>query len=162
MYDAAMATLIEKNLSDFLRGSGKTLRDVERHDVVLHRRDGEDLLLTEKRREDGMRETFQLLASLVQSFMGASAANGDHVAEVLDRSAPWALVMPREEQERFLQEIAQKARACDGLGSFEPLTRLFESWQTTAWVYAHPEVLEQLNAEPDAEEARAVVARPAG
>ena len=77
-------------------------------------------------------------------------------------AAPWALVMPEKEQKQFFNELVEKSRACAGLNAFEPLTRLIEDWQATAWVYAHPEVLAQLNAEPDAEEARAAVASPAG
>lgn len=159
-----MATVIDRNLSDFLRQSGEVITEVEQHDVVLHRRDGEDLFLTEKRREEGMRGVFQLLASLVHSFLVEASVEsghrGDRVKAVLNQSAPWALMMPREQQEDFLQEIAQSARACDGLGTFEPLSRLIDGWKATAWVHAHPEVLAQLQAEPDAEEARAVVSRP--
>lgn len=159
-----MATVIDRNFSDFLRQSGEVITEVEQHDVVLRRRDGEDLFLTEKRREEGMRGVFQLLASLVHTFLidepGRSGRRSDHLDAVLNQSAPWARVMPREQQENFLQEIAQNARACEGLGTFEPLSRLIDGWKATAWVHAHPEVLAQLQAEPDAEEARAVVSRP--
>src|SRR6266567_1741740 len=63
MYIPRMA-ISERSLSFMLRNSGEVLDELEERDVILQRRDGEDLYLALRSREWGIRESVGVLARI--------------------------------------------------------------------------------------------------
>ena len=58
-------SLAEHTFTHMLRNSGEVLAEVEHHDVVLRRRDGEDLFLGLRSREESVRDALGILARLL-------------------------------------------------------------------------------------------------
>lgn len=134
----------EHNLSYMLRNSGEILDEVQHRDVVLQRRDGEDLYLALRSRERGVRESLGILARLLRR-----AVDDDDtrplLAKWLSDALPWTSFLPSEDREQFLIEFTRTSAACVDVDTYEPLVRSLEAWKATAEVYANPEILKLLD-----------------
>jgi hypothetical protein len=58
-------TMVEHTLSHMLRNSGDVIAEAEHQDVVLRRRDGADLYLGLRSREESVRSALGVLARLL-------------------------------------------------------------------------------------------------
>ena len=153
-------SLIERNVSDMIRSSGDVLRQAERQDVVLRRRDGADMMLVDLEREQGIRQSLADAARIIAGFGGGSEASVKHVAKALPSSLPWTQFLPDHERLAFLEEFAATATACIETEVFEPLAQLSREWRATAAVYADPRLLGTLTGPADAD--GSLVKRPSG
>jgi hypothetical protein len=137
-------SLAEHTFTHMLRNSGEVLAEVERRDVVLRRRDGEDLFLGLRSREESVRDA---LGSLARLLVAASADPEirSRVAGALAASLPWTGFLPDGERVEFVNALASTSAACVELDPFEPLTRLIERWRATADIHANPELAELLS-----------------
>src|SRR5271166_4331323 len=114
-------------------GGGRELQmsdEVEHRDVVLRRRDGEDLFLGLRSRETSMRDVLGALARLLLA-ASLDASTRDTVAGALTASLPWTTFLPEEERSEFLAALTSTAAACVELDTFEPLAHLLEGWRAT-------------------------------
>ena len=143
--------VVERTLTEMLRSSGEVLRQAERHDVVLRRRDGADVMLVDLEREQSLRRSLADLARIIASLQGAPDVLTDRVAETLPAAIPWTSFLPGSERVAFLREFSTTASACIETGVFEPLGQLDREWRATAAVYADPRLLEELQAPADDE-----------
>ena len=141
-----LVALIEHTLSYLLRNSGDVIAEVEHQDVVLRRRDGADLILGLRSREESVRTALGVLARLLVA-ASLDPATRDRVASALIASLPWTSFLPDEERAEFFQELTAKAAACVELDTFEPLARLIDGWRATAEVYGVPELRAKLEVE---------------
>src|SRR5712691_8958286 len=101
----------EHSLSHMLRNSGQVLAEVEHRDVVLRRRDGEDLFLGLRSREESVRNALGVLARLLL----ATRVDPDtrrRVAGALAASLPWTTFLPDDEREEFFDALTSTAAAC--------------------------------------------------
>lgn len=142
--------------SDFLRSSGSGLATVAERDLVLQRRDGPDLLVTEAGREAAARETLGALAGMLTHLVGHGEL-ADVVVGALGDAMPWIKVLPDSEQKQFTAELVETARSASSLGDYEMLSILLSRWSNTAFVHANPALRARLLAEPDMDE---IVSRP--
>ena len=129
----------EHSLSYMLRNSGAVLEEVEHRDVVLQRRDGEDLYLALHSRERGLRESLGVLARMVRAALhddGARVA----ISRWLSDELPWTSFLPTEDREAFLDDFARTSAAAAELDSYEPLIRSLQGWKATAEAYANPQI----------------------
>jgi hypothetical protein len=138
--------LIEHTLSYLLRNSGDVIAEVEHQDVVLRRRDGADLILGLRSREESLRSALGVLARLLVA-ASLDPATRDRIASALTASLPWTSFLPDEERVEFFQALTAKAAACMELDTFEPLARLIDGWRATAEVYGVPELRAKLEVE---------------
>ena len=133
-----------RNFSDLLRKSGEVLDEVDRHDVLLHRRDGHDLLLVRADREKTVRDAVgaasSVLAHLARTHLREMAAG-------LPDALPWLRMLPRSDLEQFTKEFVEVTEACGSLGSFDRLGLLLSEWRDTAYAWSLPEVLGALQAD---------------
>lgn len=137
-------SLAEHTFTYMLRNSGDVLAEIEHRDVVLRRRDGADLFLGLRTREESVRDALGVLARLLV----AASVDPDtrrRVAGALGASLPWTAFLPDEEREDFFDALTSTAAACADVDSFEPLAQLIEGWRATAEVHANPELAEILN-----------------
>jgi hypothetical protein len=140
-----MATVaLERNFSDLLRKSGEVLDDVDRQDVLLHRRDGHDLLLVRADREESVREAMGVASSILARMLGRHLAD---MAKGLPDAMPWLRLLPAHDLEEFTSEFVEVAEACGSLGSFDRLGLLLSEWRKTAYAWSRPETLTNLRAD---------------
>jgi len=139
-------TLAEHTFTFMLRNSGDVLAEVEHRDVVLRRRDGEDLFLGLRSREESVREALGVLARLLVA-ASVDPATPKRVTSALSASLPWTAFLPDDEQSEFFEALTTTASACADVDHFEPLARLIESWRATAEVHANPELGDLLRSE---------------
>ncbi len=129
----------EHTLSFLLRNSGAVLAEAQQRDVVLHRRDGEDLLLSPLARERGVRDSLGIAARVLKAVLAEGDTRSAVAVRVVDE-LPWTHFLPSDDRERFLDEFATTAAACVETETFEPLARLLRDWRATAEIYATPEM----------------------
>ena len=137
-------SLAEHTFTHMLRNSGEVLAEVERRDVVLRRRDGEDLFLGLRSREESVRDALGILARLLVA-ASVDPMTRSRVAGALVASLPWAGFLPDHERVEFVNTLASTAAACVDLGTFEPLAQLIDGWRATAEVHANPDLVGLLN-----------------
>lgn len=132
-------TVAEHTFTHMLRNSGEVLAEVEHRDVVLRRRDGSDLFLGLRSREESVRDALGVLARLlVAASMDPDTRRS--VAGALAASLPWTTFLPEAEREEFLDQLTSTAAACVEVDVFEPLAQLVEGWRATAELHANPEL----------------------
>lgn len=129
-----------------LRNSGDVIDEAEHQDVVLRRRDGADLFLGLRAREESIRSALGVLARLLVA-ASLDPSVRERVASALIVSLPWTSFLPAEERAEFFEALTAKAAACAELGTFEPLARLIDGWRATAEVYGVPELRAKLEVE---------------
>ena len=128
-----------------LRNSGDVLAEVEHRDVVLRRRDGEDLFLSLRSREESVRDALGVLARLLLA-ASVDPETRKRVAGALSASLPWTTFLPENERSEFFEALTSTAAACVEVDTFEPLAHLIEGWRATAEIHANPELAEVLSA----------------
>ena len=137
-------SLAEHTFTHMLRNSGEVLAEVEHRDVVLRRRDGEDLFLGLRSREESVRDALGILARLLL----AASVDPDTrqcVAGALSASLPWTTFLPDDEREEFFGALTATVAACVDVDTFEPLAHLIEGWRATAEIYANPAMAKVLS-----------------
>jgi hypothetical protein len=132
-------SLAEHTFTHMLRNSGDVLAEVAHRDVVLRRRDREDVFLGLRSREEAVRDALGVLARVLL----AASMDPDtrrQVAAALSASLPWTTFLPEDERAEFFEALATTAAACVDVDTFEPLAHLIEGWRATAEVHANPEL----------------------
>lgn len=118
-------------LSWFLRHSGEALEQVDRGDLVLRRRDGDDLHLTTSERaaalRDGIRLLSRLLVETLQSDDGRSA-----ILRSVPRAAGWSVFLGEDERDHFVEEMAAVMAAAADLSTPAAIARVLERWRDLA------------------------------
>lgn len=136
----------EHSLSYMLRNSGAVLEELEGRDVILLRRDGEDLYLALRSRQTGVRELLGVMARMVRAALHDESAHAAIAAWLADEM-PWTSFLPPEDREAFLADFANTATACAELDVYEPLLQSLDGWKATAEVYADPRLLDVMREE---------------
>lgn len=117
-------------LSYFLRRSGDVLGTVATEDVVLRRRDGDDLVLTTAQRTQILRDGLRLLAEIVGGLLDADGT--ESMAHALASVVPWTKALSSDERARLAREVAEAAATAADIGAPEPLGRALERWRRAA------------------------------
>lgn len=150
----------ERNVSDMIRSSGEVLREAERQDVVLRRRDGADMMLVDLEREQAIRQSLGDAARIIARLGAGSPTSVKRLGASLPAALPWTGFLPPAERLRFLEEFTATATACIETEVFEPLAQLSREWRATAAVHADPRLRATLRGPADADDS--VVPRPSG
>lgn len=146
-------TVREHTLSYMLRNSGTVLEEAQHQDVVLTRRDGEDLFLTPLARHHGVQESLGIFARLVRTALQHTETRVAIGQWLFDELA-WTTFLPDNEREQFLDEFVRTTVACVQTEDYEPLLRTLGDWKATAEIYANPavkRVLDEYHRGPDAQ-----------
>jgi hypothetical protein len=128
-------------LSKLQRSPGEVTELVAREDVILDRRDADDLYLSTRERHDR-----EVQAQLLTTEMLANLARDrpDIAGEIVMQSLPWIGWMPSEDRVACLQELLDDLRAGAQTGDLRRFTLDLAAWQSTAVAYNDPEVLAAL------------------
>lgn len=100
----------EHTFTFMLRNSGAVLAELEHSDVVLRRRDGEDLFLGFRSREESLRDTLAALARLL-SAASVDPQTRQRLVGALAASLPWTTFLPEDERAEFLDALVSTAAA---------------------------------------------------
>lgn len=136
----------EHTFTHMLRHSGAVLAEVEHRDVVLRRRDGDDLILGLRAREASVRDTLGVLARLLLAASGDPDTR-DRVSAALAVALPWSRFLPDPERAELFESLTATAAACVDVDIFEPLAHLLEGWRASAEVHANPNLAGLLGVE---------------
>jgi hypothetical protein len=120
-----MMAVSERTLSEFLQHSGRVLPDLAEGEVLLHRRDGEDLVLMTRRQSEA-------LSTVLQAYFALSSGDGAAIRTVL----PWLTFLPAEDQATCLRELREVGSAALHSGRLSRLDETLYAWEATglaAW-----------------------------
>src|SRR3990172_4032670 len=124
-----MSTTAEATLTEFLRDPKAVVDRLEHADVVLHRRNAEDLRLSLESRNEALAASVRFLARVL-----GSALNDQTVRRRLEASAgtiPWLSFLPPQQRQEFMVDFFRTAEAAAELGVMTPLAQLLPAWEPT-------------------------------
>ncbi len=136
--------VVEVPYSSFLRGPSAVLPALERGDVLLDRRDAENLVMMRAGRYRAAMRGMSLASAMVRDLAKKDAAPA---ARLLAEQLPWLAWMPKPEQQACLSEILTHLAAGAETGTFEPFARALAEWEHTAEVWADPKLARRLSSE---------------
>ncbi len=118
----ARKTANERTLSEFLQHSGRLLPDLEEGEVILRRRDGEDLVLMTASQSEA-------LHSLARTFL---TTVGDNDLDAAARALPWIDLLSDEDQRRCVDELRAVTSISLDSGRIGRLAATFRAWEASA------------------------------
>lgn len=127
------STLINKQTSVF-----PALDDA---DVILERRDAENLVLMRSERFHAMVDGLGLAA---KSLALIARANRSLAEEVFAEELPWLVWLPAEARFECVAELLDHLLAGADTGLLLPFARALREWKSTAEVYSDPELAHRL------------------
>jgi len=144
------STLINKQTSVF-----PALDDA---DVILERRDAENLVLMRSERFQAMADGLSLAA---KSLALIARTNRRLAEEVFAEELPWLVWLPVEARFECVSELLDHLLAGAETGLLLPFARALREWKSTAEVYSDPELARRLRG-PFTTEDATDVPRPGG
>lgn len=127
--------------SGFLRGPSEVLPRLETGDVLLERRDGEDLILTTAGRAEAFREGLELGVAALRSL---ALTRRDVLAEVLVANLPWLQWLPDEDRIVCVDELVNDLAASVEVENFTRFHQDLVAWLHTAEAWSDPALAERL------------------
>ena len=128
---------IEHQFSDLLRRPKEVAADVDKADVVLHRREQPDLRLTRADRES---EKQQTLVALGRAFRSIADRHPAALEEGLYDALPWIKFLPEDDRKEFMKEVSGFFAAAADLNSYGELALLLREWRATAEIHSDPKL----------------------
>ncbi|MEV5413483.1 hypothetical protein AB0K60_32210 [Thermopolyspora sp. NPDC052614] len=127
--------------SSFLRSPSQVLPSLDDADVILERRDEENLILMRAERFEagvtGVRIAARALAILARR-------NRALAEEVLAEELPWTTWLPETERQECVRDLLRHLIAGADTGELLPFSRALTSWRSTAVVWSDPELAREL------------------
>lgn len=133
----------EFNFTQLLREPSEVVGHLEEGDVLIHRRDGSDLVVSLAERGEERREALRMLSHLLARLTEVEEGS-KIVADAIVREFPWVRFLPQAESRQFVDEFVGTADACAEIDMVEPLVRLVREWKSTAAVWADPQLAKRL------------------
>ena len=110
-------------------------------DVVLERRDAENLVLMRSERFQAMAEGLRLAA---RSLSIIARTNRALAEDVFAEELPWLTWLPTEARPECIAELLDHLLAGAATGLFVPFARALREWSSTAEIYSDPELARRL------------------
>jgi hypothetical protein len=129
--------LVNKNKQTLAR-----LKDSPR--LVLHRRDGEDLVLTTAARAEQDQTVVSAATRMLAAMARREPGSTELLLDILPDAFPWVRFLPETDVHAFAVEMVDTMRAADSLGNSASVAQLLAAWQHTAEVHSDPELLAAL------------------
>lgn len=106
----------------------------------MHRRDGEDLVLTTAARASQDHEMVGIAVRLLVAIVNDPATRSRHLIDLLTQVFPWVRFLPEEDRIQFIQELVDVMAASKDLGTPAPVLQVVTEWRHTAEVHADPDL----------------------
>ena len=127
--------------SSFLRGPSQVLPSLADADVILERRDEENLVLTRVERFDAVATGLRIAA---RSLAILARRHRDLAEEALAEELPWLTWLPDEERPTCVRELLADLVAGAETGLLVPFARNLASWRSTAEAWSDPRLARDL------------------
>lgn len=132
-YTRTMAKLLEKvQSSDLSRNPLKVFSAAEKAPVTVTRRDGEDLVLMNKRETQHMDE----FHTYISQVLTALADNEGNLVQRLAKSFPWILAFKKDGQIECAEELVRTAKVAMATSVPTYALHALYSWRGTAEAHA--------------------------
>lgn len=125
MTEVQAVAVSERTLSEFLQHSGRVLSELAEGEIILHRRDGEDLVLMTRRQSEAV-------DTVLRAYFALSSGDGEAVRVVL----PWLAFLSAEDRAACLRELRDVGAAAVHSGRLGRLVDVLYAWEATglaAW-----------------------------
>jgi hypothetical protein len=134
-------TTAEATFTDLLRHPNEVTNRLVEGDVIIHRRDEEDLRLSIASRAAAVEESVAVVGRLM-----VDALADEEVRDRLSQrvALPWLRFLPAPERERFYRDFFECIEGAVAVGTLAPIARLLDQWQATAAIYADPDLAARL------------------
>lgn len=130
----------EHTLTELLRSPRTVVAGLDRGDVVVRRRDGDDFVILSLARYRDESAAVGLVAAMLRSAPSLPGTLGN----ALQAHLPWVRFLPEADREQFAEELLDTIAAAASLGTFAPVSVLVHQWRHTAEVWADPDLLQAL------------------
>ncbi|MFF8638702.1 hypothetical protein ACF052_31360 [Streptomyces pilosus] len=133
------------NFSELVNKNKQTLdRLQESPRLLLHRRDGEDLVLTTAARAEQDQTVVSAATRMLAAMARREPGSTELLLDILPDAFPWVRFLPEPDFHAFAVELVDTMRAADSLGNSASVAQLLISWKHTAEVHSDPELLAAL------------------
>jgi hypothetical protein len=127
--------------SAFLRGPSKVLPSLDDADVILERRDEENLVLIRAERFDAVTTGLRIAA---RSLAILARRHRNLAEEALAEELPWLAWLPVDERPACVAELLSDLLAGADTGLLLPFVRNLASWRSTAEAWSDPHLAHDL------------------
>ncbi len=142
--------------STFLRGPTQILPSLTDADVILERRDEENLVLTRAERFEAVATGLRFAA---RSLAILARRHRDLAEAALAEELPWLTWLPADERPTCVRELLADLVAGADTGLLTPFARNLASWRSTAEAWSDPRLARELQGPFDGD--GPVIDRPA-
>jgi hypothetical protein len=133
------------NFSELVNKNKQTLARLKRaHRLLLHRRDGEDLVLTTASRAEQDRTVVSAATRILAAMARRDPGSMELLLDILPDAFPWVRFLPEHDLHTFAVELVDTMRAADSVDNNASVAMLLTAWQHTAEVHSDPELLAAL------------------
>lgn len=131
--------MVTKNFqySAFLRGPSQVLPSLDHADIILERRDDENLVLMRMERFQAGSDSLHIAA---RALAIVARRNMSLAEEVLAEELPWLTWLPETERQECVRELLGQLMAGADTGELLPFGRALTSWRSTAVIWSDPEL----------------------
>ncbi|GAA0979532.1 hypothetical protein GCM10009555_044510 [Acrocarpospora macrocephala] len=127
--------------SALARERNEVFPELDAADVLLERRDAENVWLVRDERYQAARSA---LLTLARSMTIVARANQALAEEALAEDLPWLTWLPENERPQCVRELLAHLLAGADTGELMPYARARRSWTSTALAWSNPEVAREL------------------
>ncbi|MFI7638788.1 hypothetical protein [Nonomuraea sp. NPDC049400] len=127
--------------SAFLRGPSEVLPTLDNADVILERRDDENLILMRAERFEAGMASLRIAARALAIVARRNSALAE---EVLAEELPWLTWLPDTERQECVRELLSHLIAGADTGELLPFGRSLASWRSTAVIWSDPRLAGEL------------------
>ncbi|WP_406452052.1 hypothetical protein OG782_17645 [Streptomyces sp. NBC_00876] len=140
------------NFSELVNKNKQTLARLEESPrLLLHRRDGEDLVLTTAARAEQDRSVVSAATRMLAAMARREPGSMELLLDILPDAFPWVRFLPGPDVHAFAVELVDTMRAADSIGNSASVAQLLTAWQHTAEVHSDPELLAALTRDHEAD-----------
>ncbi|EPH43310.1 hypothetical protein ABT390_20040 [Streptomyces aurantiacus] len=151
------------NFSELVNKNKQTLARLrESPRLLLHRRDGEDLVLTTAARAEQDQTVVSAATRMLAAMARREPGSMELLLDILPDAFPWVHFLPEADVHAFALELVDTMRAADSVANSAATAQLLISWQHTAEAHSDPELLSALTRDHDADHGRVSDPREAG
>ncbi|MGW2041422.1 hypothetical protein [Streptomyces virginiae] len=133
------------NFSELVNKNKQTLaRLKESPRLLLHRRDGEDLVLTTAAKAEQDQTVVSAASRMLSAMARREPGSMELLLDILPEAFPWVRFLPEPDVHAFAVELVDTMRAADSIGNNASVAQMLTAWQHTAEVHSDPVLLAAL------------------
>ncbi|KOU97944.1 hypothetical protein ADK91_31800 [Streptomyces sp. XY511] len=127
------------NFSELVNKNKQTLaRLKESPRLLLHRRDGEDLVLTTAAKAEQDQTVVSAASRMLSAMARREPGSMELLLDILPEAFPWVRFLPEPDVHAFAVELVDTMRAADSIGNNASVAQMLTAWQHTAEVHSDP------------------------